>query len=189
MVRQSNITQQELLDAVDNTIAAWESLRKENLKGNLMCPLCALVKNTYKGTFQKGSARGTCLLCPVKHFNAFHICVGIGHVYSTSDMTDNEMKSLRGTVLTTLKDLSEHTGIQISRMHRILNGYEMKLSEYEKINDLINQNLKDREFKQRFKVVAKECLNKLDLPALNEINEIMERFIKVSNLIFYEKNT
>lgn len=41
---------------------------------------------------------------------------------------------------TTLKDLSRKTGIQVTRVFRIMNGYDMKLSEYEKFHKLINQS-------------------------------------------------
>lgn len=39
----------------------------------------------------------------------------------------------------TLKELSSKAGIQITRVFRIMNGYEMKISEYEKIHQLIQK--------------------------------------------------
>lgn len=45
----------------------------------------------------------------------------------------------------TLKEVSKKTGIQITRVFRIINGYEMKISEYEKFHQLLlndqNKNL------------------------------------------------
>ena len=39
----------------------------------------------------------------------------------------------------TLKKMSEQTGIQLTRMFRLLNGAEMKISEYEVLLKLVNE--------------------------------------------------
>lgn len=105
MAKQFDVSQEEILSAISSTSVVWNDLQKENLRGNLVCPLCNLIKNVYKVSFQKGSARGACLLCPVKYFGKFHICVGIGHVFNSSEITSDEMKSLRKTVLDNLEEL------------------------------------------------------------------------------------
>lgn len=38
----------------------------------------------------------------------------------------------------TLRQMSEQTGIQFTRLHRIFQGHEMKISEYEVFQKLIN---------------------------------------------------
>jgi len=106
MGKQYEPSQQEIITAIDHTVTLWKTLPKENLiKGNFVCPLCNLIKTVYRVSFNKGSARGACVLCPIKHAGLFHICVGIQHVYSNSNITDNEMKALIKTVCASLKIL------------------------------------------------------------------------------------
>tara|TARA_B100001971_G_C18268024_1_gene596413 strand:- start:94461 stop:94820 length:360 start_codon:yes stop_codon:yes gene_type:complete len=40
----------------------------------------------------------------------------------------------------TLKEVSKKTGIQITRVFRIINGYEMKVSEYERFYQVLTQD-------------------------------------------------
>ena len=37
----------------------------------------------------------------------------------------------------TLKQISSHLGIQVTRVFRIFNGYEMKISEFEKFQNAL----------------------------------------------------
>ena len=108
MPKQYEPSQGEVLAAIQSTNTLWSDLQKESLvRGNTTCSLCNLIKTIYRTSFHKGSARGACLLCPVKHFDLFHICVGIQHVYSTPDITTREMNALRKTVLDHLQVLQE----------------------------------------------------------------------------------
>jgi hypothetical protein len=108
MSKQYELSQQDIIVAIESTTTMWKDLTKDNLvHGNIMCPLCNLVRTVYRLTLHKGSARGACLLCPVKHLGLFHICVGIQHVYKTSSTTEEDMKTLRKTVLDNLKLLQK----------------------------------------------------------------------------------
>jgi len=108
MTKQYEASQNEILGAIQSTESFWKGLQKETLvRGNTTCSLCTLIKTVYNTSFQKGSARGACLLCPVKYFGLFHICVGIQHVYSTPDITTTEMNALRKTVVNSLHTLQQ----------------------------------------------------------------------------------
>jgi len=83
---------------------------------------------------------------------------------------------------TTLKHLSHETGIQFTRMFRILNGSPMKFSESETIQKLI---LKKMGIDSNLENLALECQSKLSAKSLREIEELMKRKLIVWDL----KNT
>jgi len=55
----------------------------------------------------------------------------------------------------TLKKLSKLTGIQITRVFRIMNGYEMKLSEYEAIDSLLRESESTKEHSEHLNLYLK----------------------------------
>lgn len=68
-----------------------------------------------------------------------------------------------------LKVISEETGIQQTRVFRLLNGARMRLDEWEIFDNIINQSTTDLE------ILARECLNELSLVQLTEVKQIMEK--------------
>ena len=59
----------------------------------------------------------------------------------------------------TLKELARKTGIQITRVFRIMNGYEMKLSEYEKFQKLLNHSELDNSMSDHLNLYTKYLQN------------------------------
>ena len=88
-------------------------------------------------------------------------------------------KYIRSTGFKTLKEISKDTGIQLTRVFRILHGKEMKLKEFEIFQKKSFFNL-DKSLK--IVSLANECAFKLDEKNILEITNIMKRNIKVSEL-------
>ncbi len=77
-----------------------------------------------------------------------------------------------------LKEISEKTGIQITRVFRLLNGAEMKVSEWEKIKTLtdINNGIED------FLATAKECALSLSPQRRQAFHSSMQQALKILEL-------
>ena len=88
-------------------------------------------------------------------------------------------KYIRSTGFKTLKEISTDTGIQLTRVFRILHGKEMKLKEFEIFQKKSFFNL-DKSLK--IVSLANECAFKLDEKNILEITNFMKRNIKVSEL-------
>ena len=88
-------------------------------------------------------------------------------------------KYIRTTGFKTLKEISKDTGIQLTRVFRILHGKEMKLKEFEIFQKKSLFNLD-----QTLKIVslANECAFKLDEKKILDITNFMKRTIKISEL-------
>lgn len=88
----------------------------------------------------------------------------------------------------TLKTVSKMTGIQMTRVHRIFKGHEMKLREYLKIDELLkseesntinNPKIQTLKLQQLFG----ECLIELSDDALIEITQDLENKLKVIEIL------
>jgi hypothetical protein len=55
----------------------------------------------------------------------------------------------------TLKEISQLTGIQLTRVFRILNGYEMKVKEYEIIENIILKKSQSNRLSQHIELYTK----------------------------------
>ena len=88
-------------------------------------------------------------------------------------------KYIRSTGFKTLKEISKDTGIQLTRVFRILHGKDMKLKEFEIFQKKSFFNL-DKSLK--IVSLANECAFKLDEKNILEITKFMKRNIKVSDL-------
>ena len=88
-------------------------------------------------------------------------------------------KYIRSTGFKTLKEISKDTGIQLTRVFRILHGKEMKLKEFEIFQKKSLFNL-DKTLK--IVSLANECAFKLDEEKILEITNFMKRTIKISEL-------
>lgn len=78
----------------------------------------------------------------------------------------------------TLQSISEQTGIQITRVFRIFNGSEMKISEYEIFNSILKRSKHNRELIK----VAEECLEKLSIDRNQFILSQLKHALKIENL-------
>lgn len=73
-----------------------------------------------------------------------------------------------------LRKIASHTGIQTSRVYRILNGHEMKLSEYEKFQQSICQKSTYGELED----ILKDSGPFLTERMRDEIKKTIERLVK-----------
>lgn len=74
-----------------------------------------------------------------------------------------------------LKEISEQTGIQITRVFRILNGAEMKVSELERFQEATNTNKAN----QSFIDISRRCALNLSEGRRKFIQGIMEQSLKL----------
>jgi len=75
----------------------------------------------------------------------------------------------------TLKEIAEATGLQITRVFRILNGSEMKVSEFE----AFQKALESKSYSSlHFITTAKKCLQLLSEETLQTLNN--EMLLKIS---------
>jgi hypothetical protein len=76
----------------------------------------------------------------------------------------------------TIRKMADHTGIQMTRVFRLMNGHEMKLSEYEVFNHL--NNLQGAKSKKLMNLIQ-NAQDKLTENALSEIEEMIERKVRL----------
>lgn len=81
----------------------------------------------------------------------------------------------------TLREISQDTGINTSRLFRLMNGYEMKISEYQ----IFERKLEEYEFgeHQRVLELMKHCLSSLESPTIEEIEKILHTKVKLKKLV------
>ncbi|MBP9673723.1 MAG: hypothetical protein KBD63_01390 [Bacteriovoracaceae bacterium] len=83
----------------------------------------------------------------------------------------------------TLQKMSDLTTIHITRIFRLLNGYQMKLHEYEKFYQAIQEHLGQKEPLNEFKNISYQCEKHLSLKALNQISYHMKKYLHLNNLL------
>lgn len=84
----------------------------------------------------------------------------------------------------TLKFISVDTSIQITRVFRILNGHEMKISEYEKFECSIARKLGGNNPQaMNIKRMADKCQQELSPRSIVEISDLMDRKLKIKSMI------
>lgn len=76
--------------------------------------------------------------------------------------------------------MSDITGIQMTRVFRLFNGLEMKLSEYLKISEIIEAKIAEKTNVQN---VFEECLNQLNLQSLIEIEIYCTKKLEMKKLV------
>lgn len=81
----------------------------------------------------------------------------------------------------TLKQMSTMTGIQLTRVFRILNGYEMKLGEYLTFQKLVEDPSGERQ-KSKLEELTTLALKKLSLGALKELEWDINSRLRASQL-------
>jgi hypothetical protein len=75
----------------------------------------------------------------------------------------------------TLKEIAQDTGIQITRVFRLLNGSTMKINEYETFRNIIQQKKCGSEIDALFS----SCCLLLSSDSLKEIEMIMKRKLEL----------
>ena len=78
----------------------------------------------------------------------------------------------------TYREISKATGIQSTRLFRIFNGYEMKLSEYIIIEKIINNK---KNICSLIRTIE-ECSKELEIEALKEIESYSLRRLQIKRL-------
>jgi hypothetical protein len=81
----------------------------------------------------------------------------------------------------TLKMISQRTGIQLTRVFRLFNGHEMKLSEYEAFQTACFRQKDDSLFSKFFELSI-QSVQSLKEDELRSITHHMEDLIEVSNI-------
>ncbi|MBL6990297.1 MAG: hypothetical protein ISR65_10985 [Bacteriovoracaceae bacterium] len=72
----------------------------------------------------------------------------------------------------TFKTIAQDTGIQVTRIFRLVKGSEMKLSEYIVFQKLIKQKQRQHTMLIDF---AQQCLDKLSKPAVKQLEDYIQR--------------
>ena len=80
----------------------------------------------------------------------------------------------------TLKQMSEDTGINMTRMFRLLNGSIMRVDEYQLFQNSIKRKLG---FDYSVQELADECTKKLSVEAVKEIHIFLKRKMELWQLI------
>jgi hypothetical protein len=79
----------------------------------------------------------------------------------------------------TLKKISEDTGIQLTRVFRILNGSTMKLSEYQVFSKKVKEKMG---LTEGLETIAFECSLKLSPEAIKDLEVFLKRKIETWKL-------
>ena len=82
----------------------------------------------------------------------------------------------------TLREISQRTGIQLTRIFRLLNGSSMKLSEYELFHDLIENEKNQNDPFCVFKIL-RENGYKLSNLEMKKIFDYISRRIQINELV------
>lgn len=80
----------------------------------------------------------------------------------------------------TLKKIAKDTGIQLTRVFRILNGSTMKLSEYQIINKKVQEKLG---LQESLESLASECEKILSPEAISDLEVYLKRKREVWKLL------
>lgn len=80
----------------------------------------------------------------------------------------------------TYRQISAETGIQITRVFRIVNGSKMRLEEYQAVEQAINRHTEPTEYFE-FIELAKNCAELLSADALADLKHILIRKVALAN--------
>lgn len=80
----------------------------------------------------------------------------------------------------TLREISKKTGIQQTRVFRILNGHEMRISEYEKFRNIIVANSSECDPDSFFEIY--EDLKKLSTTQFNQVENEIKYFLSLNKI-------
>ena len=80
----------------------------------------------------------------------------------------------------TYKEIASLSGIQLTRIFRLYNGFEMKLSEYLKLSSLVEESNKAHASLDRS---ISDCKSELSIQELKSLEEIVNRRLEVKRII------
>jgi len=80
----------------------------------------------------------------------------------------------------TLQEMSQETGIQVTRVFRLLNGSSMKLDEYLIFRSIVEEGMGCN---LTFSAMLAECSNKLSIDALKDIESYIKRKLQLFELL------
>lgn len=75
----------------------------------------------------------------------------------------------------TLRDVSERTNIQLTRVFRLFNGKAMKVEELEAFETVIEENLKTNSHHRRFQEIVEQAQLVFSISDLEMMAELLER--------------
>lgn len=82
-----------------------------------------------------------------------------------------------------LREISQNTNIQITRVFRLLNGSPMKLSEYESFENAIHKKELHITSSDQFLSLSKQCLRYLSEAKIAELMHEMNQSLKMRQFI------
>ncbi|EQC49629.1 hypothetical protein [Bacteriovorax sp. DB6_IX] len=84
----------------------------------------------------------------------------------------------------TYKQISSQTGIQMTRVFRIFNGYEMKVSEYFALKEMLEEKNEAKDFDH----IIEKCRMQLSDSSLKEIEMVCKKKLNLLELIISTEN-
>ena len=75
----------------------------------------------------------------------------------------------------TMRWMAEDTGIQLTRVFRLINKYQMRLEEYFVFRNKVMEKLNTEKC---FQALAIECEDKLSVKSISELSQLMKRALK-----------
>jgi len=83
----------------------------------------------------------------------------------------------------TLRETACHTGIQLTRVFRLMNGSPMKLEEFEQFSEALQKSPFDNAPGEAFLHVSREAQKTLNANELSKVQMIIERHLQWHNLV------
>ncbi len=77
-----------------------------------------------------------------------------------------------------LRMISDKTGIQVTRVFRLMNGNEMKISEYEAFNKILKEDNHPNEFLN----LSQKCYDVLSPSKMNKLKKQIYHFLAISEV-------
>jgi len=77
----------------------------------------------------------------------------------------------------TLKEIADTTGLNLTRIFRIRQGQEMKLSEFEKIQKIIHASITSKKENQ-LNQIFQDCINNLSQKSINDLETKMKSLMR-----------
>ena len=75
-----------------------------------------------------------------------------------------------------LRVMATELDIQTTRLHRIINGSEMKISEYEKFKSYLTVDRFENQFTE-FTTISQKAMRLLGIPEMNELKYVIKNML------------
>jgi transcriptional regulator of heat shock response len=116
----------------------------------------------------------------------------LGYRGASNDEQGENMQALQNQIFEqyyqvypnhTLREISELTGIHPTRVFRLINGMEMRLSEWDKINQAISKKSNDRFVLSGLIRLFNQAIHELNLENLQQIFNDIEQMMDLHRLL------